>query len=635
MNRLKYQNRLINKERDSITGMRAFTIIMAVHLFCGVAKGEELAEITDHRTTYMIKSQRDVEIRESYTMILKSEKAHHFSLFIDYQDKFKSLKDISIVIRDIQGRKVKRLTKADARIIGGDAIYEMTDNKYILIDPGYQQYPFIMEVTKTTVLNGFIDLPVWVPQKSFNVSVANSTLEVIYSSDVMVRIREENINVSSDSLMTDGTMKKKYLISSLPHVDMNMRYKDFYKAQPKVYITPYKFELDKVKGSNASWADFGNWFLELNSDPYALTDETTQYLDALDKTDTRQTVQDIFGYMQQRTRYVSIQLGIGGFKSMPTEQVDAKGYGDCKALTTYTKNMLAYSGIKSNYILVRAGEDVPDVIEEFPSSQFNHVFLAVPLPEDTIYLECTSQIIPPDYIGTFTDDRNVLWIEKDKSTIIRSPRYSHGANRQKNIAKIYLDETGVGDIHLQSQRHGIFFDDFMLYSSAPEDFVSEYNLKEFSYKDFVIKSFSFEQAVKNAPVLHVNFRINVSGLAKVAGQRLIMPFNVLKPAMDYIDYNEFMKYADISRGLTIKDSVEVEYNETYWIDKVPEPVSFSNKYGSYKFSIRPGAGKVIIERALTFYKGKYIRDVEFENFKEFINTIRKHEMRNIILYSKT
>mgnify|MGYP001126063175 FL=1 len=94
-------------------------------------------------------------------------------------------------------------------------------------------------------------------------------------------------------------------------------------------------------------------------------------------------------------RYISVQIGIGGWKPISAEEVDENKYGDCKGLTNYTKALLRTVGIESNYCVVSAGSEIKDISEDFPSMQGNHVILNIPQEgKSDLWLECTSQDTP-------------------------------------------------------------------------------------------------------------------------------------------------------------------------------------------------------------------------------------------------
>lgn len=51
---------------------------------------------------------------------------------------------------------------------------------------------------------------------------------------------------------------------------------------------------------------------------------------------------------------------------------------------------------------------------------FNHVILYIPLPQDTLWLDCTSKQAF-GYLGTFTQNRLAFIVDKDNSRLIRTP----------------------------------------------------------------------------------------------------------------------------------------------------------------------------------------------------------------------
>lgn len=325
---------------------------------------------------------------------------------------------------------------------------------------------------------------------------------------------------------------------------------------------------------------------------------------------------------------------MGGFKSLPTELVEKYGYGDCKALTTYMKNMLDYAGVSSNYILVRAGRDVPDVKSDFPSNQFNHVYLGVPMAADTLMLECTSQSSPSGYTGTFTDDRNVLWIANGGTKIIRSRIYDHSQNKKESTVKIEMNLDGSAKVVYNVLNKGVFYDEVMIYTTARTEYVQEYNQTMFPYSDFAIKDFTYKQDNRDVAEYRANYVLQVNGLARPANQRLIMGNVPTIPLDDFIRYDDLAGFCSIKRGMTIADDVEVKMPEGFWIYNLPAPETITTGFGEYSLSTEFDGQMLRIKRSFTLYKGDYTKE-NYAKFKEFHQKVKKLESRKLVMNSKT
>ena len=178
-----------------------------------------------------------------------------------------------------------------------------------------------------------------------------------------------------------------------------------------------KFNLEGVYGDAKSWADHGAWmYTTLLKDTEELPAETIEKMKVLvaGAKDDNEKARRIYEYMQNKTRYVSIQLGIGGWKPMLAKNVDKLGYGDCKALTNYTRALLKAVGVESYYTVIYSGAQKRDFSADFVTMQGNHIILALPQKDKKyLFLECTSQSIPFGFQGDFTDDRLALLIKPE------------------------------------------------------------------------------------------------------------------------------------------------------------------------------------------------------------------------------
>lgn len=136
-------------------------------------------------------------------------------------------------------------------------------------------------------------------------------------------------------------------------------------------------------------------------------------------------------------------------KPYPASYVSANKYGDCKALSNYMKSLLEVVGIPS-YLTVIEGNLCPgNIFRNFPSQQFNHVILTVPLSKDTLYLENTSNIHPFGCTGTFIQNREALLINDKNSRLIHIPAMTDEQVANNRTFNIHFNKSGNAEVELK------------------------------------------------------------------------------------------------------------------------------------------------------------------------------------------
>ena len=81
-----------------------------------------------------------------------------------------------------------------------------------------------------------------------------------------------------------------------------------------------------------SWKNYGIWKNQLLDRRDNLPVETINTIKQLTNglSTKKEKVKKVYEFVQSKTRYVSVQLGIGGWQPFTAEIVDKYGYGDCK-----------------------------------------------------------------------------------------------------------------------------------------------------------------------------------------------------------------------------------------------------------------------------------------------------------------
>lgn len=539
---------------------------------------------------------------------------------------------ISAAIKGFDGKTIKKLKKSDIKDVSANtngSLFIDRRMKYFQITNNY--FPFILEYKVVKKIKNSFYYPEWIPKMDYGLLNISSTYSLVVPRSISINYKA--INIGKANIQENGmSTRYNWSVDSLPPItDEPFSYSEYWDA-PRILTAPSTFHVE-YQGHNNSWVDFGEWIIKLNEGRDVLTCKEKAVIDSLlTHVDSKfHKVDLLYKYLQKNTRYVSIQEGIGGWQPFSAKFVCENKYGDCKALTNYMYAMLKYIGIKSNYTLVKAGSNVADIITEFPSNQFNHAVLMVPIESDTIWLDCTSKITPTGFIERFIADRNVLVIEKSKSFIKKIPTYKREQNTENYTGTIKLntDLSGSGYIFLESSAHRSS-SSRILNKNYNSRIAEKYTDNNLNLPSYTILSRKHSAQVKNfIPYTIDSVSININIAGKKAGQELLLSYPLEFSLGNTPEKKERMTDIYLPESYIRKDSLVYIIPESYEL-VVPFNFKHISEFGEVKYKISSIKNKIVLQSSISVNKGRYDKE-KIEEFRKFIQNIEKIESYEIII----
>lgn len=448
-----------------------------------------------------------------------------------------------------------------------------------------------------------------------------------------LRYREANLPEKGTSEVENGLQTYTWQVSNLAPFKSEPYMPPMAELVPIVRTAPTKFEVQGYTGTMDNWLNYGQWINKLNEGRDVLPDATKAKITALvaDAKTDEEKVKRIYNYLQSNTRYISIQLGIGGWQPFEASFVDSKGYGDCKALTNYTQAMLKAAGIPSYHALIRAGDDAPALLSDFPSSQFNHVILSVPMKRDTLWLECTSQNEAAGYAGSFTGNRKALLVTPEGGKLANTPAYTAFENAQHRSVTVKLDDKGNGTANVLTRYTGLEHETHrnVMQAASPED-QRKWLYRNISIPSFEVKSFSFDLKKDRLPVLTEKLDLTLRQCATLSGKRMFVTPNLMNKWDSTPNTVENRKW-DVVRAsaYTNTDTIVYEMPAGYTLENKPSDTDYKTEFGSFKATTKVEGQKIKYVRTLQMYKGRY-KPEAYTKMLEFMNNVVKADGQQLV-----
>lgn len=594
--------------------------------------------VKENRTEIICKSPTQAIEKYKVNITIFNQKGLDVANFICGCDQFRSLQKFSGEIFNAQGKSVRKIKKAELKKTEYSSALS-SDDYFYYYECYYPTYPFTIEYEwEIKCSNGRIYFPLFEPQGHYQQLIlgANYRLEMPVGQTCKYKVvndLEKQIKIT-ESKGKEGQQIVEASVSNLPAIESEVLSPPTSQLFPRVYFAPSDFTIDGTNGSMETWKDYGVWQYNLLDGRDQLSEPFKQKIHELTascKSD-KEKVKVIYDYLATTTRYVSIQLGIGGWQPIPASEVCKSGFGDCKGLSNYARAMLKELGIPSTYTVISTTNK--KLLKDFASlGQMNHVILQVPLPNDTIWLECTNAKLPFGYVHQDIAGNDALLIQPDGGKVCQLPTYADSLNTQHIKAYIEIKPEGSAKISVTDTRRLFQYESLFgikeLEPNKQKDILREaINLNQADIQNIVIKE------NKSAhPDISIGYDMFTNQYGHKTGSRLFIPTNVFRELFEMPAATKRIHPIYIGYGYNDTDSIHIKIPEGYEIEGVPESMNESNKFGSFSSTIQIQDKEIVVVNHLYMRKGIY-QPADFQDFVNFRKLISKQYSGTIILKKK-
>ncbi|MEM6261068.1 MAG: DUF3857 domain-containing protein [Bacteroidota bacterium] len=538
------------------------------------------------------------------------------------------------------GKQIKRIKRNDFELYNASTGSFFDNGKVAVADLSQASFPFTVEVLYELTLKNPFYYPSWQPQSEEGVSLQKGELSVWVPTELTMRYQMENMAGRKAVITKDskGTWYQ-WSLKDLPAIQREPYGPRYAELSPMVRMAPGQYKVKYFADKMDTWKQFGMFYRRLNEGrdalPKELQEKLTQLLEGTQN--DRGKIERIYRFVQENTRYVSIQLGMGGFQTYDAKYVYENSYGDCKALTNYTHSLLTAAGITSHPTIVRAGRNAKAINPGFPSNQFNHVILCVPQQEDTLWFECTSTVSPPNYLGGSTEDRWVVVVTPEGGALRRTPARSAVENSTFRKGTIAFTSDGKAEVSaaynfLGHPHEGVRYFQGKGSPREQEEWLKE-QLPVTSYK---LGEYTLA-ASPDEPTSTLGYGLTANNVASKSGNRLFITPNLLAPSVTVPKaIDKRTQEVVLPASYQERDSLVLVPPKGYVLESSPVlPIEINSPFGYYRVDLEKlPDGKMIYTRLYRVEKGTFAPE-SYSEFRRFRKRVNKADKFQVVLSDKS
>lgn len=455
---------------------------------------------------------------------------------------------------------------------------------------------------------------------------ALSYFEIIAPDTLKYNIKQEKQNIKPVVKKLGGEYSKKiFRNSQVPGLISEEK------------MGPADINLPWIQISSFSnWADISHWYNTLSRGKSIVTKEVEHVADSLfAKAKTpAEKIKKVHLYITEKIRYSYMPFRQSGFVPQDAATTLATQVGDCKDMAVLAQAMLRRGGISSKLVLVQTRDDGGALL--LPSIHFNHVILKV----DSLFIDFTT---PDNHVNTLPwidQNTRALVVDSTENTSLFLIPLSSPA---LDFVHLYTEDTLLSDGTLLRKVEMKKGGNFTLsdrkqfkYKSAEELNKSFLTMVRNRYPQATISELKYSKGQNADSLITYSYKVKATNAAYTGNKSIafVLPWNhkiegSLIPGETTRQYI-FQTFRSWSLWGEKKYTMRLQLPTGYSILDMPQAVSMSNEFGTYKTSYTIQGQTLTATRFLSLSSQDVVPE-KYAAYRQFLEQIAESDKGLLIL----
>src|SRR6266566_2096247 len=427
-------------------------------------------------------------------------------------------------------------------------------------------------------------------------TVLDEQLELNVPKERVIKLKTKPGN---DPKISEANGRRIYAWSS-SHIDEDEKDKDKNKDKKKKKA-PKEPEPPAVQMTTfASWEEMGRWYAALEKDRRQPTPEIRARAAELTKgkTNDLDKIEALYDFVGPNFRYVSLSLGVGRFQPHAAADVLHNEYGDCKDKHTLLASLLEASGYHASSVLINSGRKLDP---EIPSpSQFDHVFTLVPLGNDKVWMDSTTEVAPFRLLSAQLRKKQALIIPQDGTPHLEeTPPDPPMVNRQYSAIDGKVTELGKLSAHVKYELRGdseLYMR--MLFRHVPRNKWTEWvkNMSSYTGVAGEVSELDVSDPADTHTAFKISYKLDSPNFFDWSKKKsdMVLPFSQISMADADEDDTDPVK---VGSPVEYLYHLHLEFPPKY-TESAPLPFTMKRDYGRYEASYKADGNTFTADRTL-------------------------------------